>query len=161
MFLSLLSNGGMLIIPYLSEGLILDWILFRLTAWGRATQMAQLLRHTDQRKPERNKDVIRMLSNARNKTSFWIRASLWYQNGATLQNPRYIHVGDGRVDYGISYFLCRFRCFCSIIYKFICTSIPDHEDLAAFQLLLPSKDWTIIVFLTFRSSYSVCLLFIY
>jgi hypothetical protein len=59
---------------------------------------------------------------------------------ATIQNQRYIHVGDGSVDYGISYFLCRFRCFCSIIYKFIYTSIPDHEDLAAFQLLLPSKD---------------------
>jgi hypothetical protein len=50
---------------------------------------------------------------------------------------RYIHVGDGNVDYRMSYF-CRIRCFCSLIYKFICTSIPDHEDLGAFQLLLPA-----------------------
>jgi len=69
MFLSWLSNCGILIDPYLNEGLIRDRILLRLTAQGGATQMAQLL-HGDQRKTERNKDVISMLSNVRIKTLF-------------------------------------------------------------------------------------------
>jgi hypothetical protein len=75
-----------------------------------------------------------MLSNVRIKTLFWIRASLWYQNGATTQNQLYVHVGDGSVDhaifvsvdYEISNFLGRFRCFCYIISMFICISILDH-----------------------------------
>jgi hypothetical protein len=44
-------------------------ILFQTDSMGEQ-QMAQLLRQDHQRKTERNKDVIRMLSNARNKTSF-------------------------------------------------------------------------------------------
>ena len=125
MFLSWLSNCGILIDPYLNEGLIRDRILLRLTAQGGATQMTQLL-HGDQRKTERNKDVISMLSNVRIKTLFWIHASLWYQNGATTQNQLYVHVGDGSVDHAIFNFLCRFRCFCYIISKFICISVLDH-----------------------------------
>jgi hypothetical protein len=75
-----------------------------------------------------------MLSNVRIKTLFWIHPSLWYQNGATTQNQLYVHVGDGSVDhaisgsvdYEISNFLSRFRCFCYIISMFICISILDH-----------------------------------
>ena len=64
MFLSWLSNCGMLIDPYLNEGLIRDRNLLRPTA-----QMAQPQRG-HQRKTERNKDVISMLSNVRIKTLF-------------------------------------------------------------------------------------------
>ena len=64
-----LSNCGMLIDPYLNEGLISDRNLLRLTAQGGATQMAQPQRG-HQRKTERNKDVISMLSNVRIKTLF-------------------------------------------------------------------------------------------
>jgi hypothetical protein len=54
----------MLIDPYLNEGLIRDRNLLRPTA-----QMAQPQRG-HQRKTERNKDVISMLSNVRIKTLF-------------------------------------------------------------------------------------------
>jgi hypothetical protein len=60
------------------------------------------------------------------------------EGGATreeqTQNQLYVHVGDGSVDhaifvsvdYEISNFLGRFRCFCYIISMFICISILDH-----------------------------------
>jgi len=60
----------MLIYPYLNEGLMLDWILSKLTAQGVADQRAQPLHrrqaHGHKLKTERNKDVISMLSNVRN-----------------------------------------------------------------------------------------------